>query len=53
MVNLLLQSDVSSKASVTELDSVKTNLQNQIDSKAREMDLQALTVRDCISFLFT
>jgi hypothetical protein len=53
MVNLLLQSDVSSKASVTELDSVKTNLKNQIDSKASEMDLQTLKVRDCISFFFT
>ena len=49
MVNLLLQSDVSSKASVTELDSVKTNLKNQIDSKASVMDLQTLKVRDCIS----
>ena len=35
-----------------ELQSVKLNLQNQINSKASEMDLQTLIVRDCIS-LFT
>ena len=43
-----LQTEVSSKASVTELDSVKTNLKNEIDSKASEIALQTLKVRDCI-----
>ena len=51
MVNLLLQSDVSSKTSIAELNSLETNLQNQIDTKASEMDLQILKVRDC-TFLF-
>merc|ERR1712008_424521 len=37
-----LKTEVSSKASVTELHSVETNLKNQIDSKASEMDLQTL-----------
>ena len=49
MVNLLLQSDVSSKTSIAELNSLETNLQNQIDTKASEMDLQTLKVRDCFS----
>jgi hypothetical protein len=43
-----LQTDVSSKASVTKLNSVKTNLKNEIDSKASEIALQTLKVRDCI-----
>ena len=51
MVNLLLQSDVSSKTSIAELNSLETNLQNQIDTKASKMDLQTLKVRDC-TFLF-
>jgi hypothetical protein len=47
----LLQVDVSSKASVTELDSVETNLQNQMDSKSSEMDLQTLKVRGIFLYL--
>ena len=43
------QNDVSSKASVAELNSVETNLKNQIDAKASEMDLQTLTVRGSFS----
>ena len=43
-----MQTDVSSKASVTKLNSVKTNLKNEIDSKASEIALQTLKVRDCI-----
>ena len=33
-----------------EIQSVKLNLQNQIDTKASEMDLQTLTVRGSFSF---
>ena len=47
-----MQTDLSSKASVTELHSVETNLKSQIDSKASEMDLQTLKVRDCIYYFY-
>jgi hypothetical protein len=49
MVNPTLQTNLSSKASVTELDSVETSLKNQIDSKSSEMDLQTLKVRGSFS----